>query len=163
MRHRAFAPVVSPQVRVLVLGSLPGAASLAAGRYYAHPQNRFWQLMGSVIRQENLPDLPYDERLDALLGAGVGLWDTIASAVRTGSLDSAIRAAEEAPLRALVGGLPALRAVGFNGAKAAQIGRRVLEGSGLALIDLPSSSPAHAAMALATKRERWLALAEFLA
>lgn len=161
MRHRAFAPVVSPEVRVLVLGSLPGAASLAAGRYYAHPQNRFWDLMGSVIGQD-LPALPYDARLQALLGAGAGLWDVIASAVRTGSLDAAIREAEEAPLRDLVATLPNLRAVGFNGATAARIGRRALEGAGLALIDLPSSSPAYAAMPLAAKQERWLALEPFL-
>jgi len=163
VRHRAFAPVVSPDVRVLVLGSLPGAASLAAGRYYAHPQNRFWSLAGAVIGREDLPALPYDERLAALLGAGVGLWDTIASAVRAGSLDAAIREAEEAPLRALAATLPALRAVGFNGATAARIGRRALAGTDLALIDLPSSSPAYAAMGLAAKRERWLALAAFLA
>ncbi len=146
---------------MLILGSLPGEASLAARQYYAHPQNRFWDLIGAVTGRD-LPALPYDARLTALLCAGVGLWDVIASAVRTGSLDAAIREAEEAPLRDLVATLPNLRAVGFNGGTAARIGRRALAGTGLTLIDLPSSSPAYAAMPLAAKRERWLALAPFL-
>jgi hypoxanthine-DNA glycosylase len=146
----------------LVLGSLPGEASLAAGRYYAHPRNLFWHLAGAVIGREDLPALAYEQRLAALLEAGVGLWDTIASASRNGSLDSAIREPEAAALRDLVATLPALRAVGFNGARSATIGRKALAGTDLALIDLPSSSPAHAALPLAAKRESWLALAPYL-
>ena len=147
---------------MLILGSLPGEASLAAGRYYAHPQNRFWHLAGAVIGRADLFALDYDARLAALLAARVGLWDTIASARREGSLDAAIREAEAAPLRELVATLPELRAVGFNGAKAAAVGRRALAGSPLELIDLPSSSPAHAALPLAAKQARWLVLAAFL-
>jgi len=82
--------------------------------------------------------------------------------LRPGSLDAAIRAPQIAALPALVAALPALRAVAFNGATAARIGRRELAGSGLALVDLPSSSPAHAALGFAAKRERWLCLQEFL-
>jgi TDG/mug DNA glycosylase family protein len=163
MRKSAFPPVVSAETRVLILGSLPGEASLAARRYYAHPQNLFWRLAGGVIGREDLAALDYDARLDVLLVAGVGLWDTVASAVRRGSLDAAIREAEHAPLAHLVATLPHLRAVGFNGKTSARIGRAQLVGTPLALIDLPSSSPAHAAMPFAEKRRRWLALQEFLA
>jgi hypoxanthine-DNA glycosylase len=161
-RKSAFPPVVSPETRVLVLGSLPGEASLAASRYYAHPQNQFWRLVGAVIGREDLASHDYESRLDALLAAGVGLWDTVASAVRSGSLDAAIRDAEHAPLAELVGTLPALRAVAFNGGTSARIGRRVLEAAPLALVDLPSSSPAYAAMPFAEKRQRWLVLQDFL-
>lgn len=161
-RKSAFAPIVAAHTRVLILGSLPGEASLAAGRYYAHPRNRFWDLAGEVIGRPDLAMLDYDARLSALLAAGIGLWDTIASAERQGSLDSAIHAAEAAPLRELTATLPALRAVGFNGARSAATGTPALAGSGLALIALPSSSPAHAAMSFAEKRERWLALRDFL-
>lgn len=147
---------------MLILGSLPGEASLAAGRYYAHPRNRFWHLAGAVIGRDDLADLPYDVRLAALLGAGIGLWDTIASARRAGSLDGAIREVEAAPLRDLVATLPALRAVAFNGATSAKIGRRALHGTPLALVDLPSSSPANAAIPLDAKRARWLTLGRFL-
>lgn len=92
-----------------------------------------------------LTALPYDERLTALKAAAVGLWDVIASAERPGSLDAAIRQPEAADLRGLVGTLPNLRAVAFNGGTAARLGRAVLADSqGVELIDLPSSSPAHA-------------------
>ena len=161
-RKSAFTPVVAAHTRVLILGSLPGESSLAAGRYYAHPRNRFWQLAGAVIGREDLPALPYDARLEVLRGAGIGLWDTIASARRTGSLDAAIREIEAAPLRELVAVLPALRAVAFNGATSAKIGRRALHGTPLALVDLPSSSPANAAIPLDAKRARWLTLAQFI-
>jgi hypoxanthine-DNA glycosylase len=163
LRKSAFPPVVAPDTRVLILGSLPGEASLAARRYYAHPANQFWRLAGAVIEREDLADLDYGERLKTLLGAGVGLWDTVASALRSGSLDAAIREAEHAPLAELVAELPALRAVGFNGGTSARIGRKQLGETRLALLDLPSSSPAYAAMPFAAKRARWLALREFLA
>lgn len=145
-----------------MLGSLPGAQSLAERRYYANPRNRFWQLIGEVIGQPDLPDKPYSERLDALTGAGIGLWDTIASATRQGSLDTAIRDVEPAALLDLAESLPSLRAIAFNGGKAAKTGRAALGPCSWALIDLPSSSPAHAAIPYTEKRDRWLALREFL-
>ena len=157
----SFAPVVAPSTRVLVLGSLPGAASLAAGRYYAHPQNQFWRLIGGVIGRD-VGSLDYDARLAALLAAGIGLWDTVASALRQGSLDAALQGVEGNALDELVASLHALRAVGFNGATSARIGRRVLGAIPLAFIDLPSSSPAHARMSFAQKAERWKSLREFL-
>jgi TDG/mug DNA glycosylase family protein len=161
MRKSSFPPVVAPDTRVLVLGSLPGERSLAAQRYYAHPQNRFWHLIGKVIGAE-LEPLDYEARLAALLAAKVGLWDTVASARRAGSLDAAIREAEPNPLRDLAASLPQLRAVGFNGQTSARIGMPQLAGTGLALIPLPSSSPANASIPLAQKEKLWAALGEFL-
>ncbi|MGV3578027.1 DNA-deoxyinosine glycosylase [Brevundimonas sp.] len=141
---RALAPVVDEGTRLLVLGSLPGDASLKAAQYYAHPQNGFWRLIGGVVGRD-LAVLAYEDRLAALKAAGVGLWDVIASAKRAGSLDAAIRSPEAANLRGLIAGLPELRAVAFNGATAAKNGRMALAGTaGLAIFDLPSSSPAHA-------------------
>lgn len=160
-RKASFPPVVAPDTRVLILGSLPGEQSLAARRYYAHPQNRFWHLIGKVIGSELVP-LEYEARLGALLAAGVGLWDTVASAHRPGSLDAAIRDAEPNALAELVTSLPELRAVGFNGATSARIGIPQLAGTRFALIPLPSSSPANASVPLAVKEKLWGALGEFL-
>jgi hypoxanthine-DNA glycosylase len=159
---RHFAPVVDDRTLLLILGSLPGDASLKAAQYYAHPQNGFWRLIGGVVGRE-IAALPYPERLEALTAAGVGLWDVIASAERSGSLDAAIRSPEAADLRGLIAGLPALRAVAFNGATAAKGGRKALAGvEGLAFIDLPSSSPAHATKSLSEKAESWAILKTFL-
>lgn len=160
-RKSSFPPVVAPDCRVLVLGSLPGEASLAAGRYYAHPRNLFWHLIGSVIRQD-IAALGYEQRLTALTEAGIGLWDTVASAVRVGSLDTAIREETANPLDEMVAGLPRLRAVAFNGARAAKLGGRLLSASPAAQIALPSSSPAYAAMPLAQKEQLWAELRKFL-
>ena len=162
LRKSSFSPVVAPGTRLLVLGSLPGEKSLAERRYYAHPQNRFWHLIGKVIGVD-LEPLAYEERLTALLAAKVGLWDTVASAHRTGSLDAAIREAEHNALAELAASLPELRAVGFNGKTSAKIGMPQLAHTDLALIPLPSSSPAHATMRLAEKEKLWGQLREFLA
>ena len=159
---RAFAPLVDDGTRVLVLGSLPGDASLNAAQYYAHPQNGFWRLISVAIGRD-LHAMAYSDRVEALMAAGVGLWDVIASAQRAGSLDAAIRSPEAADLRGLIAGLPNLKAVAFNGATAARGGRKILaRAEGLTLIDLPSSSPAHASRTLAEKAERWGILKDFL-
>jgi double-stranded uracil-DNA glycosylase len=159
--HHCFPPVTSSDTRLLVLGSLPGAVSLARQRYYAHPQNQFWRLMEAVIGQA-LVALDYEARLEALLDAGVGLWDTVAKATREGSLDTNIRLHEASDLAALVERLPRLRAIAFNGGTSARIGRRELAGmTGFALVDLPSSSPAYT-LPFAAKREAWLELRDYL-
>ncbi|MDQ8757265.1 DNA-deoxyinosine glycosylase [Sphingosinicella sp. LHD-64] len=159
--QHCFPPVVRADTRLLVLGSLPGAISLARGQYYAHPQNQFWRLTGPVLGRDLVP-LPYEARLQALLDAGVGLWDTVAAAVRKGSLDADIRRHEASDLGSLVAHLPKLRALAFNGGTSARIGRRQLgDPAGLRLIDLPSSSPAYT-IPFDHKREAWLVLRTFL-
>jgi len=160
--HHCFPPVTRPDTRLLVLGSLPGAVSLARQRYYAHPQNLFWRLIGAVIGRDLVP-LDYEDRLEALLEAHIGLWDTVASATRKGSLDADIRLHEASDLAALARELPELKAIAFNGGTSARIGRRQLaDVTGIALIDLPSSSPAYASLPFEKKREAWLALREYL-
>ena len=162
MRKRAFDPIVDTDTRLLILGSLPGDASLKAGQYYGHPRNAFWRLMGGVVGVD-LAALPYPERLEALNRARVGLWDVIAGAERAGSLDADIRNAETADLRWLIAGLPHLRAIAFNGGTAARIGRQSLAGiETLTLIDLPSTSPAYT-LSSTEKAMRWAALSPWIA
>jgi double-stranded uracil-DNA glycosylase len=160
--HHCFAPVTRTDTRLLVLGSLPGAVSLARQRYYAHPQNQFWRLTGAVIGRD-LVALDYEARLEALLDAGIGLWDTVAAATREGSLDADIRLHRASDLAALAATLPALRAIAFNGGTSARIGRKQLgDVPALALVDLPSSSPAYASLSFERKRDAWLALRAYL-
>lgn len=159
---RAFAPVVDHRTKVVILGSLPSEASLAEGRYYANPRNQFWRLLEPVIG-EDLVGCAYEDRLARLRAAGVGLWDVIGSARRTGSLDAHIQGHQARDLQAFVEGLPALRALAFNGGKAAQIGRRQFPPGGPAphLLTLPSSSPAHA-VPFERKSAAWNALRTWL-
>ena len=156
-RHASFAPHIARDTRLLILGSLPGARSLAERQYYAHPTNQFWRLLGDVLARP-LAAMPYAERLAALHAMKVGLWDVIRTAERRTSSDSLIREAEPHDLAALVADLPALRMIAFYGGKAAAIGRRQLPPlEGIAIVDLPSSSAAHT-ISFAAKRDRWLAL-----
>ena len=154
-------PIVGPETRLLILGSLPGDASLAAERYYAHPRNALWPLVGGLL-DVDLVALAYADRLAVLARAGIGLWDTVARAERPGSLDMAMRGAEANDLAALAATLPRLRAVGLNGAVAARRGAAALAGTQLVLVPLPSSSPANT-VALARKAATWAALRRFIA
>ena len=158
---RSFPPVADARTRVLVLGRLPGEESLARAQYYANPRNHFWRLIGAVARLDLVP-LPYQARLHALLDAGIGLWDTVGAATRRGSLDGAIRLDSANDLAALAASLPELRAVGFNGGKSASLGVPRLTGRpDLALIPLPSSSPAYT-RPFEEKLARWMKLADYL-
>jgi hypoxanthine-DNA glycosylase len=160
-RKASFPPVVDRHTRLLLLGSLPGEASLRAVRYYAHPQNQFWRLIGAVI-DTDLVSLAYEDRLEALRAAHVGLWDVVADAVRPGSLDTAIRDHRPNDLSALIATLPELRAIGFNGNTAARIGRKLLPPHACAIpIDLPSSSPAFT-IGFDKKMSAWLTLKKWL-
>ena len=118
-------PIARPDAQLFVLGSLPGDASLAAQRYYAHPTNQFWRLLGAAIG-EDLQSMDYADRLLRLADRRIGLWDVIASATRPGSLDQAIRLAEHNRIQHLLHDYPDLRAIAFNGGTAASIGRRLI-------------------------------------
>lgn len=153
---RCFPPVVDEKTRVLILGSLPGEASLAQQQYYAHKQNKFWSLIGDVI-DADLVAMDYRARLSALLEHHIGLWDVVAEARRTGSLDSRIRDHASNDLIALIDTLPNLATIAFNGGTAARIGTRALgeHGNRYRLLRLPSSSPAYAAVSYAQKLAQW--------
>jgi len=152
-----MAPVGSSDATLLILGSLPGDASLKAQRYYAHPQNQFWRLLGHAIG-ETLDAIRYEDRLDRLAARRIALWDVVGEARRSGSLDGAIRAASPNQLRDYAASHPNLRAIAFNGKTAARIGRASLgKWGGIELIDLPSSSPAFT-LSFAEKATRWIAL-----
>jgi hypoxanthine-DNA glycosylase len=155
-RKAGFPPVVDANTRVLILGSLPGEASLAVSQYYGNPRNAFWRLMEGVLGASLVP-LDYEGRLAALRAHGVGLWDVIAEAERPGSLDAAIKDPAANDLAALIEGLPNLRVVAFNGGTAAKLGGRLI-GDRIPTIALPSSSPAHAARSFEQKAEAWTAL-----
>jgi len=158
----AFPPSIDAHTRLLILGSLPGDVSIARQEYYAHRGNGFWALIGDMLG-EDLPGQPYALRLERLRARGVGLWDVIASATRPGSLDSAISDAELRDLGTFVAGLPALQAVAFNGKTAALHGRRQLgDRPDLTLIDLPSSSGAHATLSRAQKMQAWRVLRDWI-
>ncbi|MEO6225833.1 MAG: DNA-deoxyinosine glycosylase [Sphingomicrobium sp.] len=158
-----LAPIATEAARLFVLGSLPGDRSLSEGRYYAHPTNQFWRLLGSALG-EDLQALGYDARLERLASRRIGLWDVIGAAHRQGSTDQAIRGASHNAIERLMQDYPKLRAIAFNGTTSAAAGRRLIGAapSGIALIDLPSSSAANT-RPFAEKVEAWSVLGRFVA
>lgn len=155
-------PIARSDARLFVLGSLPGDASLAARRYYAHPTNQFWRLLGTAMG-EDLAGRDYEGRLERLAARRIGLWDVIASASRRGSLDQSIRDAQHNRIEHLLHDFPDLRAIAFNGATASGVGRKLIGEPplGIKLIDLPSSSAANTCT-VAEKAAHWTVLREFL-
>jgi len=163
MAHvRSFAPIEDARARILILGSMPGKASLAAGKYYAHAQNQFWRILGEITGAPACAS--YASRTRALKSRGIALWDVLASCVREGSLDSAI---EDDSISAndfvsFYRAHPRIAQVFFNGAKAEACYRRhvlpaLAPGVGpQSHARLPSTSPANAAMTRAHKQRLWL-------
>jgi len=162
-RVKSGLPLVArADARLFILGSLPGDASLFAQRYYAHPTNQFWRLVGQAIG-EDLHSPSYEKRLHRLAERRIGLWDVIGSASRRGSLDKSIRSADHNRLDQLLDEFPELRALAFNGSTATLAGRPLVRATDrLRLIDLPSSSAANT-RPFAEKARDWAILAQFVA
>lgn len=161
MRSRGFAPVHGERARVLVLGTLPGQLSLAAGEYYAYPRNQFWQIMEHLFQWP--ANTPYRNRTEHLVSAGVALWDVCEVAHRPGSLDTSIDSASimANDFRTFFRKHPDLQLICFNGAKAAALySRKVLPElpepfKSIRRETLPSTSPANASMPYEEKLLRW--------
>ena len=157
-----FPPIAGPGARVLVLGTLPSQASLAAGQYYAHPHNAFWKIMAEIAGATG----DYEQRRAALVGAGIAVWDVLASSIRPGSMDSDIDVASARPndFPAFLANQQRLQLVCFNGQKAEQLFTRLvqpkLEPNELRTARLPSTSPAYASMSFEQKLEAWRGIIE---
>jgi hypoxanthine-DNA glycosylase len=158
-RKLGLPPVLARDTRVLILGSFPGEASLAARQYYAHPRNHFWPIVGALLG-EPLAHLPYRTRLARMRSRGVGLWDTIVACRRRGSLDGAIRDAEGAEISRVRRASPALALVCFNGQTAGRA-QAAWRDAGYATLVLPSTSPAYT-RPFAEKLAAWRAIAAHL-
>jgi TDG/mug DNA glycosylase family protein len=157
---QSFSPLMGNRPRVLVLGSMPGVVSLGQQQYYAHPRNAFWPIMSVVCGFDRQAD--YDERCQALMASGVGLWDVLQTCERQGSLDSKIKEESIIPndFQTLFKQYPSIERVCFNGAKAAASYRRYVLSSlpsdlPVQYISLPSTSPAHASLSLEKKLDIW--------
>lgn len=154
----SFEPLLPPGARVLIVGSMPGAASLRAGRYYAHPRNAFWSLVGMWTGVSAQAD--YAERVDGLSRVGIALWDVLAACRREGSLDQSIlpEGREMHDFRRVWRACPDLAGIAANGGLAYRLARQHLPTTARKLpplIQLPSSSPAHARLGLEDKQRIW--------
>ncbi len=161
-----FSPIARTDARVLILGSMPGVASLRAGEYYAHPRNSFWAIMGELIGAGR--DVSYRVRIRRLVEHRIALWDVMQSCVRPGSGDAEIVEESIVPndFAEFFEKHPRVRRVYFNGVKAEQVFRRYVlrglgeRGEGIEYVRLPSTSPAHAGQTYRQKLAAWRVVVE---
>ena len=144
-RVESFPPIASDKSKVLILGSMPGKASLKAQQYYAHPRNAFWCIMGELFAID--PALPYQERVTGLQSAGVALWDSLQACTRPGSLDASITQEVAKDFPTFFATYPKITHVFFNGKTAEKLFRRhvlqLLPNDRHLFARLPSTSPSH--------------------
>ena len=158
----SFPPIENSSANVLILGSMPGVASLRAGQYYAHPRNLFWRIMGTLIQLD--PESPYEQRIEALRRARIALWDVLHSCERQGSLDTSIDKTSQSAndFRTFFLQHVHITHVFFNGATAEQAYRTLvlpnMEINRIEYQRLPSTSPANASISLERKLEAWQAI-----
>lgn len=156
---QSFPPIANENATILILGSIPGKASLEAGEYYAHPRNQFWRIIAELLNTEPLIDYP--RKTQSLLDAHIALWDVMHSCIRAGSLDAAIdkKSVVANDFKSFLANHPQIKQIFFNGATAEQAFRRLilpdLIKPTLYLQRLPSTSPAHAAMSYQQKLSCW--------
>lgn len=152
----SFAPIATPRARILILGSMPGEASLKAGQYYAHPMNAFWRIMGELFGAQ--PALSYEDRCRVLTKNGIAVWDVLKSCTRPGSLDQNIRDEVPNDFAQFFAKHPRLTHIGLNGGKAATSFKRHASRhcpAHVRVTHLPSTSPAHASRSFAEKLALW--------
>lgn len=153
LRLHGLGPILDAGTRLIVLGSFPSVASLRAQRYYAHPQNQFWKILGALWVLP-LHDMNYSEKTDALRAHGLGVWDVYAACEREGSLDSAIENAQLNDLASLKTRCPRLQAIAHNGGESFKHARHT-RALGLPVYRLPSTSPANASWTFERKLAAW--------
>ena len=166
-RVRSFEPIVGHQPRILILGSMPGVASLEAVQYYAHPRNAFWPIMADLFGIDHRAG--YEQRVAEISQLPLILWDTLEACHRPGSLDSNIniKTARANDFAGLLKRYPGIRAILFNGATSEKYFRQLAlptlpEPLEIALLRMPSTSPAHAGMSFEQKLAAWRQLLELI-
>ena len=166
-RVHSFEPIIGHRPRVIILGSMPGVASLEAVQYYAHPRNAFWPIMADLFGID--PEASYPLRIQQIAKAPVILWDTLRSCHRPGSLDADI-ARDSVQANDIVGLLKkytGIRAIAFNGGTSEKYFKKLVaphlpQQRDIELLRMPSTSPAHAGMNFVQKLAAWQQLLDYL-
>lgn len=161
-----FAPIASGEPKVLILGSMPSAASLQKQQYYGHARNAFWPIMAELFGADC--NRSYAQRTQMLSDNGIAVWDVIKSCQRQGSLDANI-ALGSIKLNDFAGFFDEYRLIGrvfFNGGMAEALYKKYVFPAlperycYLEYQRLPSTSPACAALNFKKKLEAWRAITQ---
>ena len=154
---KSFKPSIDNESKILILGSMPGIKSLEEQQYYAHPQNRFWKVMGNICNEPKLSELDYETKLKTLLNNNIALWDTIKSCKREGSLDSDIQNEKPNDIRKLLKTYPNIETICLSGNKSYSAFKKYFPVlfEKYACHRMPSTSPANARYSLNILIKEW--------
>lgn len=159
-RISSFAPIISEDAQILILGSVPGVKSLEMQQYYAHPQNQFWRIIFHLFNENYTSD--YVEKLQVLKRNKIAVWDVIDTCERKGSLDSEIRNEEANDIRQLIKNYPNIKAIFCNGQKSFKNLQKIMgKECVIPIFVLPSTSPLHT-ISFEKKLVEWEILKSFL-
>lgn len=154
MKSFSFAPISSPDSKILILGTMPGTKSLELNQYYGHNQNNFWKFMFEILKEEFSND--YEVRKNLLIKNNVALWDVLQFCDRVGSLDSAIKNEIANDFEEFLASHPQITTILFNGQKAAAFFKKYVHlNKQYKTFTLPSTSPANASKAFQSKLDEW--------
>lgn len=154
MKVFSFSPISDVHAKVLVLGTMPGVASLEMNQYYGHPRNAFWKLMFTLFEQPFSND--YEVRKQLALDTQIAIWDVLQACIREGSLDSAIEKEIPNDFRSFLNTHPNLELIVFNGQKAAKFFKQYVQlEKPICQVVLPSTSPANAGVSFEQKLREW--------
>ena len=163
---QSFEPVIGTNPRVIILGSMPGVASLEAVQYYAHPRNAFWPIMEQLFGIDVAAE--YALRIEQIARQPLILWDTLRSCHRPGSLDSSIdmSTVQANDFPGVLDRYSRIRAICFNGAASADYFKKLvlnqIDTRKIEMLRLPSTSPANATMNFEQKLAAWRQILDFV-
>lgn len=156
----SFPPIIGSNPKLLILGSSPSIISVAKHQYFANPRNSFWPILAEIYKFD--PSLNYLQRVKICESLPIIIWDVIQYCQRKGSLDSAIKAESVITndIQSLLKNYQNIECIAFNGASASKWFKQkvipaLIPVQNIKYLNLPSTSPAHAAMSFDKKLSLW--------
>lgn len=150
----SFPPFVNSDTETLILGTMPGIASLEKQEYYAHPRNHFWKIIYTLF--DKLPvSENFNEKIGFLQSHRIGLWDVLENCERKGSLDIHIKNQTENDFENLFQKFPRITKIVFNGKESHRyFVKKFGQMEGITYYVMPSTSPANT-MSFENKLKTW--------
>lgn len=150
----SFPPFVNSETEILILGTMPGIASLEKQEYYAHPRNHFWKIIYSLFDKLPVSD-NFEEKIKLLKANKIGIWDVLENCERKGSLDIHIKNHKPNDFESLFKTYPNIKKIIFNGKESHKyFWKSFGQIKGITYHVMPSTSPANT-MSFENKLKNW--------
>jgi hypoxanthine-DNA glycosylase len=150
----SFPAFIDSNTKILILGTMPGIASLTKQEYYGNPRNHFWRIMYTLFDTLPVSD-SFEEKIQLLQKNKIGLWDVLENCERKGSLDIHIKNHKENDFEMLFKQYPTIHTIVFNGKESHKYFiKKFGQIEGITYYVMPSTSPANT-MSFENKLKIW--------